>query len=175
MTLVKIKQITGLQAALDLKIETASNQGSGNQGIFKSVVGTDLGFFRLSTSSSVVAGSPISDIIPLDLDISNISTEITSTQGTDRIALMDDDAADITGFITLTNLGNSMSVPVKLGDYTLDTSVGTDHIRFFDATDSDNTNIETKDDFLQLYALLHDSDFTVTHTAPTASAVTNNS
>jgi len=174
--LTRIKQIEGLTAALASKVETASNVGTANQGIFKQKVGTNLEFFKLNNStSSVVAGAPVSDIIPFDLEIKNISTEITTTQGTDRLALMDDsDGSDGTGFITLTNFGNSVSVPVKFGDYITDTSEDADHILFFDNDDSDNPNIETKSSFLSEHARLNDPDFTGTPTAPTAAAGTDN-
>lgn len=174
MAQLKTKQVNGLVAALATKVETASNLGASGQGLFKQKSGTDLQFYKVGVAGSVVPDSPASDIVNLQLDIKNIATEVTTLEGTDRFAVMDDSASDATKYITKANLASELGGgAVSFGDYTADTSVGGDSIIFFDASDSNNPNIETKDNFLSLYAKLASPALTGTPTAPTAALGTS--
>lgn len=87
--MLKIKQIVGLQTALDTKVESASNQGTGNQGIFKQKTGTDLEFYKIGTGDGIVVVSPASDIIKFDLEITNLSVSFSTIANDDLIAVHD--------------------------------------------------------------------------------------
>lgn len=174
MSQLKIKQVSGLQTALDTKVQTASNQGTGGQGLFKQKTSTDLEFYKL-TSGSVAVASPSSDLIALNIDIAGITTEVTSLEATDRFAVMDDSASDATKWISKANLATELGGggAVVFSDYTADSSASGDSIIFFDASDSNNPNVETKANFLAAYAPLASPTFTGTVTVPTPSGATD--
>jgi len=176
MSQLKIKQIFELQAALDGKIGTGANLGSGTGTVFKEKNGTTLRFNTLGNGLGVKVNTPSSDIITLDIDLNTITnTETTASVG-DLIAMVDVSDNNLTKLITRANFVAGLgSGAVAIGDYTSESSTqATDSIIFFDNSDSNSAKRQTKTQFLSDYTPLASPSLTGTPLAPTASVGTNN-
>lgn len=174
MAQVKIKQINGLQTALDTKIETASNVGTG-QGLFKQKSGTSLQFNTIDTGLGVKVNAPVADVLTFDIDMSSITAEKT-TQAVNADRILIADSADLlnTKYITFANLIAGIDTTVDYADFTEVTATSdTDSIIFFDSSNGNATQRQQKSQFLVDYAKLASPAFTGTPTAPTATAGDN--
>lgn len=176
MSQLKTKQVAGLDAALALKVESATNVGTGNQGIFKQKNGTNLELYKIGTGLGVSVSAPASDIITFNLDLSGITDELTSAAAGDRIAIQDASDSNKTKYITKSNFQAGLGGgPVSFGDYTAEPSTqSTDNIIFFDDSDTDSPKVQTKAQFLADYAPLASPALTGNPTAPTQSPGTDN-
>ncbi len=179
MAQIKIKQINGLQTALNTKVETASNPGFG-VGIFDAKVGTDLRFFAVGPATGggvkvdLPQNSPSGKVIQFSLSVENLSaTKTTPAVNADDILIVDS-VDNTTKKISFADFVSGIDTTVDYADFTpVSTTADTDSIIFFDSSNANATHRQTKAEFLVDYAKLASPNFTGTPTAPTATAGDN--